>query len=302
MKSSLPNWHRSLDGDKETELVKFCYETEIDDDWSSFEEVQDQVFSKFLAAKMKSNTPVRQREVKVSSRTTKNDQRQAKVSSMERVFKVPHRRLAAECALPHLTFKQPTVFTRNLATGMVLLPHTSHPTKEPTIFTRYFNRIGSGGSTNTHNSLPSLTPSSPIKKISDSPSLKARKWLSNSLTRLFGPLQKKRANQDSVASTERFSTRMISGEDEFCWREAIDHSLSQLRYLAALERLPKDLVDLKFEISPIPVASGRTSNETPASNIRKGVNYTNLIQIVGRPSVDNQPTLAKLVHVQNFAQ
>ena len=129
---------------------------------------------------------------------------------------------------------------------MVILPHTSHPTKEPAIFTRYFNRIGSGGSTNTHNSLPSLTVSSPIKKISDSPSLKARKWLSNSLTRLFGPLQNKRANQDSVSSTDRFSMRVISGKDEFCWQEAIDHSLSQLRYLAALERLPQDLADLKF--------------------------------------------------------
>ena len=252
---------------------------------------------------MKSNTPVGQREWKVSSRMTENDQPRLVKVPMERVFKVQHRNPAAEYATPHLPSKQPTLFTRNLATGMVLLPR---PPKKSTIFTRYFNGIGSEGNSTPRNSLPSSTASSPIKKISDSPRLKAYKRLSNSLTRLFGPLQKKKANQDLVAATERFSMRVISGEDEFCWQEAIDHSLSQLRDLAALERLPETLsqnhADIKLEISHTPISSGRIWNETPDPKLRNGVNYTNLIQIVGQPSVDNQITLAKLIHPQNFAQ
>ena len=97
--------------------------------------------------------------------------------------------------------------------------------------------------------------------------------------------------------------RVISGEDEFCWQEAIDHSLSQLRDLVALEGLPQNHANFKLEIShSTPVSSGRTWNETPAPKLRNGVNYTNLIQIVGQPSVDNQITLAKLIHPQNFAQ
>ena len=58
---------RGLDGYIETELVKFCYETEIEDDWSTFEELQGQVFGKFLSANMKSNTAAYQ---------SKNDQQQ----------------------------------------------------------------------------------------------------------------------------------------------------------------------------------------------------------------------------------
>ena len=53
---------RRLDGYKETELVKFCYETEIEDDWKTFEELQGQVFGKFLSANMKSNTTAYQSE------------------------------------------------------------------------------------------------------------------------------------------------------------------------------------------------------------------------------------------------
>ena len=210
---------RRLDGYKETELVKFCYETEIDD-WSSFEELQGQVFEKFLAANMKSNTPACQSE---------NDQRRVKVSSMERVFKISNRNLATECEQPRLSSKQSTASARNQAARFFPIPPPSHPTKEATIFTRYFN------------SSPSSTASSPVKKISDSSSLKARKWLSNSLTRLFGPLQKKKALQDAKASSERFSKKVVSDEDEFCWQEAIDHSLSQLRDLAAIETISQNI-------------------------------------------------------------
>ena len=218
MRNPLANRYRSLDRNKETELVKFCYETEIDD-WSSFEELQGQVFEKFLAANMKSNTPACQSE---------NDQRRGKVSSMERGFKISNRNLATECEQPRLSSKQSTASARNQAARFFPIPPPSHPTKEATIFTRYFN------------SSPSSTASSPVKKISDSSSLKARKWLSNSLTRLFGPLQKKKALQDAKASSEKFSKKVVSDEDEFCWQEAIDHSLSQLRDLAALETISQN--------------------------------------------------------------
>lgn len=85
---------RKLDGDKETELVKFCYETEVKDDWSTFEELQGQVFGKFLSANTKSITP--------SYYQSENDQKRVKVLSMERVFNVSDQNLAMDPSMSQL--------------------------------------------------------------------------------------------------------------------------------------------------------------------------------------------------------
>ena len=59
---------------------------------------------------------------------------------------------------------------------------------------------------------------------------------------------------------------------------------------------------INLDHADIPVLSGGAHDSTSTSKIGKGVDHTNLIQIIGRPSVGNQPTFAKLKYPQTLTQ
>ena len=98
---------------------------------------------KFLAAKMKYNTPTRQ---------SKNVWWQVKLTSIKfcllstvewSVFDFFRRWMSAIM----LTSAHNISMTRNQALGLVLLPPPSHPSKNMSIFTRHFNGVKNGVST-----------------------------------------------------------------------------------------------------------------------------------------------------------